>query len=343
MSKNKLALIALIGTSLMLVASTVLTYAWFDGSSNLAIENININFVGKEITASTDDVTFKEVLTNEDFVDVGVYKPVSSMFLNHWLSHKSEMPVYYDLGGEPYKTIVNDINDFKEADSGFLRQELFIKCTSDATIALDIDNFYAIGKDAENDEIANKIAAKFPEFTHEEIKANLNNVANSLRFSLLIEEDQRNDYAYYIIDPHKDSDTYLGGILDTDSDLYYDYVDDKEVLYGETSNTDHLAFSNEGRDSIEQSYSVFDANTKAGVSHLDIETSKQNGLVIAKENSLSLEEAKNITFEVASGVSKRIVLSIYLEGWDLDNTNLNMYAHFACGLSFKIADGTGGN
>ena len=328
----------------MLIASSVLTYAWFDGSANLAVENFNITFVGKEISASTDNATFKEVLTNDDFEDVGKYKPVSSMFMNTWLDEKDERPTFYDLSSKKLKKqVVNEINDFKVASSGYFSQQLYIKCTSDATIALDTENIFAFGKDSENDAIASKLEEKYPEYTHDEIKENLNKVADSLRFSLLIESDELNSYAYYIIDPHKQSETYLGGILDADSDLFFDSFDGKEVLYGEVSNTDNLVYSNNNSPVIDKSHSVFEANTKSGVQHLDVNASMQNGLKIAKENSLSLEEAKNVTFDVASGVSKRIVLSIYLEGWDLDNTNLNMYSHFACGISFKIADGNGGN
>ena len=73
------------------------------------------------------------------------------------------------------------------------------------------------------------------------------------------------------------------------------------------------------------------------------EQSKANGFEIAKEDSLWLGALKgdntNLLIPLTSGVPTKIVLSIYLEGWDLDCVNATMGASFISKLSFKLKGG----
>lgn len=333
--------------TLALSASVLSTVAWFDGSSVLQVSNFNITLANKELKISVDNETFKEVLTKDDLMQVDKFIPVSSMFSSSWIDSKAEKPTFKKgfLADEPEKTYYVSENEYAVADKGFFSQTLYLKSDSTAYVTVDPDNIKVISDEVKNNEVADKLASKYPEMSHEEIVSNLNKVKDSLRFSLLVlddeEEHELDDYAYYIIDPHKNGDTYLGSILDNNLDGFYDHYDGKEVLFGEAKNVSSqtLIYKDEGAHHTGKSYSVFDASTKQGVKHLDLEASMKAGLDLAKENSLSLEQTNDIQISLTSGVSKRIVLSFYLEGWDRDNTNLAMYSHFFVDFSFKLASG----
>ena len=65
---------------------------------------------------------------------------------------------------------------------------------------------------------------------------------------------------------------------------------------------------------------------------------------IVEEHSLSLEELNQFTFTLQADLSKKIVLSLYIEGWDQDSVNYTMFSRFVTGISFKLAGGgNGGN
>ncbi len=337
-----------IGTCLIAIAlsaSVLSTVAWYNGSSHLQIENFNIGFSSKELKISTDNVDFKDRLGKNDLNQVDKFIPVSSMFSSFWLNSKQEQPVFrkgFDEE-EVRKTTYTSIDDYAVAESGFLSQVLYLKSDTDASATLDIEKTYVRPNEDANNDIANKLASKYPEMSHEQIVNNLNKISDSLRMSILVldeeQEHELDDYAYYIIDPHKNGDTLYGGLLDNDLDGYYDNYDGKEVLFGEANNVSEstLVYTDEKAHHEGKSYSIFEASTKDNVKHLDLGKSVDAGLQIAKENSLSLVESQDIRISLKTNVSKRIVFSLYLEGWDLDNTNLSMYAHFYMSLVFKLA------
>ena len=154
-------------------------------------------------------------------------------------------------------------------------------------------------------------------------------------------DDSLNDYAFYIVDPYKDKTVKYGGLLDMDGDSYYDYIQGKEALVGDfTYVEDKLVYDEPSQEEkqIEGHPSAFNARTKAGVRHLDIEKSISNGgLNIEEEKSISLQDVNNdIRIPLKAGVSKKIYLSLYLEGWDLDNTNFAMYSYFDMNYHNKV-------
>ena len=84
-------------------------------------------------------------------------------------------------------------------------------------------------------------------------------------------------------------------------------------------------------------YTCFDADVKKGVRHFNWEKSIENGFVPAKEDSLSLLEIEDVVeIPVFAYQPKKIVVSLYLEGWDRDNTELSVFGSFNASLSFKI-------
>lgn len=351
MKKRNVIITGSLILAVALSATAVSTVAWYTGSSNLQVSNFNIQLASKELRVSTDNETFKETLNKEDLMQVDKFSPVSSMFSSSWQDKKSEMPEFrkgFAGKGDPEQACYSSIDEYAIADDGFFSQTLYLKSDSTAFCTIDPEKTSVSPNEEENDRIATKLQARYPEMSHQEILDHLNKGVDSLRISLLIldneDEHELDDYAYYIIDPKKNGDTYLGAILDNNLDGYYDFYSNKEVLYGEANNISEetLVYTDEGPTREGTSYSVFDASTKSGVKHLDLDASIEAGLDLAQEKSLSLEEAGNIRLSLGSNISKRIVLSFYLEGWDKDNTNLAMYSRFFVNLAFRLADGGNG-
>ena len=345
--KQKLGLIGIIATGVMLASSVSFTVAWYTGSSHLSINNFNIEFANQALTISSDNEVFKDRLTQDDLMKVAEFIPVSSMHHDVWVASKAVQPVFYNLY-DAYSVLDNKVEDAIVADHGFLSQPIYLKSTADATISIDASETYLKANHQANSRLVEKLRKKFgDQFTDEEILQNLDKIEKSLRLSFLVLNDtgdeSLNDYAYYIVDPYKDTTTKYGGLLDMDGDTYYDYIQGKEALTGEFSYVeDKLVYDSPSQEDGELvgQPTAFNARTKKGVSHLDIEKSISNGgLNIVEEKSISLQDAKSeIKIPLKAGVSKKIYLSLYLEGWDLDNTNFAMYSYFNMNLSFMMLD-----
>lgn len=350
-TKTRLAIAGIALTSAILVASVGFTVAWYNGSSNLAIYNFDIKLANKELTISTDNVVFKDHLTANDVKDAipEKYRPVSSAFSNNWMIQKTDTPRFtYGYSNEPSNYNMTSYGDVASANEGFFQKELFLKCTSFGKVAVDASNTFISADDASNRAIASKIQSKlYPNKTEDEVIRLLNNIEKSLRFSILVlnddgQEIKDEDYQYAIIDPHKDGSTNLGGLLDTDLDGYYDSFDGKEVIYGQVNNANDttLLYQSATIDDVGPSNtnSCFEANHKKGVQPLDLNASSAAGMEIVKEHSLSLDQLDDFTFTLQADVSKRIVLSLYIEGWDQDSVNYTMFSRFLTGISFKLAN-----
>ena len=200
-----------------------------------------------------------------------------------------------------------------------------------------------------------------------EIQDKLDNLLNSLRISILVLDEK--DYNYYIIDPMKQSGdvTYYGGRLDNNRDGFYDTYEtrmgdsliEKEVIYGEVNNRDLVAYDDpvhgahgDGQPSeqnFEEHYepvffgNSFNAISKDTAFTYNADDSATNGLKIEKEKSLSQSDIRNdqnsILIPCYKDVPSKVIMSIYLEGWDLDCINATMGASFKTKLSFKLLRG----
>lgn len=352
--KQRLLIIGIGGLSLLLAASVSLTVAWYEGSSHLAVNDINISLKDKELMISTDNNNFKNYLAIDDLAKVAKFTAVSSAFSDKWIEEKKDKPVFKQGYSEPTKNILNEPDDVDTATAGYFSQEFYIKSNTSVYVTFDTEKTSILPDEVDNNRIVSRIRDKFPGLTDEEIVNNLNSVVKSMRFSLLVLNDEDDesgdlpDYNYYIIDPYKDKSTYYAGILDTDLSGYYDYSsENKEVLFGQCSTSNGKTVEEaivykdpQASDETvsESSLSCFNSGTKAGVQRIDFEASKQNGLVLKEEPSISLEDAEDeILIPLHAETSKRIVLSFYQEGWDLENTDFVMYSHFFVNVLFKIA------
>ena len=355
-TKTRLAAFCIALTGAILTAHVGFTIAWYNGSSNLAVYNFDITLANKELTISTDNVIFKDRLTSEDVKDAipDKYRPVSSAFSNNWMTQKAILPQFTSGYEEPFDYNMTSFNDVTVRNEGVFRKELYLKCSSFGKVALDAENTFAKANAEANRQIAPKLQRKlYQDKTVDEVVELLNDIENSLRFSILVlnddgQEIDNEQYKYQIIDPHKNGTTKLGGLLDTDLDGYYDSYDGKEVIYGEVNNANDTALyyqsvtiNDEGPSNTN---SCFEANHRSGVRPLDLEASRANGMEIVEEHSLSLDQLEDFTFTLQADVSKKIVLSLYIEGWDRDSVNYTMFSRFLTGVSFKLAGGgNGGN
>lgn len=353
-TKQKISIIGLGIMSLLLAASVSLTIAWFDGSSHLAVNNLNIRLIDRELSISTDNKNFKSYLSSDELNDAGKFRAVSSSFSESWIEEKQEKPLFREGYVESNKNVINQSDSTSIATTGYFTQEFFIKSNTSVYVTLDKERTTFLPDENDNKSAIEKIREKFPGLQDEEILQNLNNVVKSLRLSILVLNDEDDnsdnlpDYSYYIIDPYKDGPTYFSGILDTDMNGFYDYSkENKEILYGEstTSNgktVEECLVYKEPQPEDETvgatKLSCFTSGTKQGVSRINFEQSIANGLVLKEENSIAIEDAEDeILIPLTAQTSKRIVLSFYQEGWDLENTDFVRYSHFFVNVLFKIA------
>ncbi len=372
MNKRNIIISTLTGTIALAALSISLTLAWYGASDRLNVENLEVRVTTKgnlKISTSPEFDTFVENLSNEDLNNLSedfLFAPVSTMHKDLWMDQKADTPEFYDSAakqilssGEPY---------LEKAEYGFFQRDIYLYTTMTHQYAvLDLADETDGGcffKTGDNFARAQDLYNKYHDvwgLSLSEIQDKLDSLINCLRVSILV--NQENDYHYYIIDPTKNEGdiTYLGGRLDNDKNNYFDSYQDlnhlhKEVIYGEVNDRSLIEYDDpvdpdfkDNKDPAvvdEASHFLsnsFVADSKPSVYTYNKEKSEANGFEIAKEESLSLEKLKtddtSLLIPLTSGVPTKIVLSIYLEGWDLDCINATMGASFNTKLSFKLKGG----
>ena len=363
MNKKRVLTLGIAGLSLLLAASITSTVAWYTGSSYLAITDINIRLKDPKLLISTDNLIFKKKLDNHDLKQVYDFTAVSTAFSKEWIDRKEEAPVFKNGFATGMDYVLNKSSDYSRATYGFFTQTFYLKCDVNAYLTFDkeettfLPDVEGNTRLLENEALMNDMRHKYGNLDEESLRqkvlTNLNNVVKSMRFSVLVLDDDPNDgyddYKYYIYDPNKIEETYLGGILDTTDSGYYNTYNNKEILYGEISSSDPnknvkdcVVYENPllTETSVYQrsEMTCFNANNSAGDKKVDFEASKANGLVIKTEDSFGPNEVETkLLIPVTPAKPRRIVLSFYQEGWDLDNTNFIVYSHFFTNMQFMIA------
>ena len=356
MNKQRLVLFGIAGMSLALAASISMTVAWYIGSSYLSINQFKITLKDQELQISTDNEHFDKYIPSEELMEVDRFRAVSTMFCDDWISRKEERPVFKGGFGFSTSNVVNNINAAGNIAEGYFCQEIFLKSlVSDVYVTLDNELTAFVPDNEGNQKIIQDLREKYPGFTDDEIYANLNNVVRSIRVSLLVLNDSNDDsgefpdYAYYIVDPFKDKITYMSGILDNDKSGFYDYSEEnKEILYGECHSADPnktveecLVYKEPNPTTTTVTYkelTCFTSGNREGVRKIDFDASFENGLVLEEEHSVALEDVENeVLIPLRTGISKRVVLSFYQEGWDFENTDFVRFSNFYINVMFKIA------
>ncbi|MFA6796763.1 MAG: hypothetical protein WCR63_04265 [Bacilli bacterium] len=364
---NKRKLLTRLSFAVLILSSaasvSVSTYAFAASSSLLTLSDIGVQtLVPAEIkiglkNTSTEEVVYYDELDEDSFLDNGLSSPkftglypVSSSFKSKWLI-KDQDGTYDSVTPKFTREYYNSENyDFPGWDTNtehYLQMELFFKEEDTASLPV---NFYLsdlTSMVADTDK--NKITAV--DISTDQDK--LDQIVNCLRASILTQDD------YYIIDFNKEENVTLAGRLNViDNNEYYDTTfgneyegeePNKELLFGEYENEDKIVWddvleNDTGLLYPDQTSSAFNAKSAAGTKPLNIEESINNGVILKEEDSIALEdlvhsndsgkEENKILFSLNPGEEKRIVVTYYIEGWDLDNNNEVQYASFISNLVF---------
>ena len=361
MNKKRLITSIAVGTIALVGLSVSLTLAWYGASDRLNIRSLDVAVAGQtelKISTTGEIGTYYSDLDLSPAEEEFVFVPVSSMNKKGWMENKSDTPLFYDCSSSLVPS--NGEPASENATYGFFQKKLYLLTSLDYYVSLDVDpESQAHSLFEANDEVntarAQQLKRENPDWTLtvNEIKDKLDSLINCLRVSILVTEE--NHYNYYIVDPFKGGVTTLGGRLDNNRDGYYDTYrtisgENKEVIYGEINDRSKIVYDDPmgGEDEkIEQADhyfgNSFDAISKKNAYTYNKEASEANGLEFAKEESLSLNEidseATKLLIPCYGGKPTEIVLSIYLEGWDLDCINSTMGASFKTKLSFKLLRG----
>ena len=137
----------------------------------------------------------------------------------------------------------------------------------------------------------------------------------------------------------------------TNKDGYYDFDESgREIVYGEYDMNMTPAYDSpkETDSSLMGEATCFNAIHKAGIERFNLEKSEQNGLFFKEEKTYTLEEMsiskEDGQFDERSmrpiallkrEEPTRVVVTIYLEGWDYDVTEAIGNGSFSLGLSFR--------
>jgi hypothetical protein len=328
--------VALLCLTLSAFVST--TLAWFDISDNLIVNNLSMSFdkddyfkIGLKKDETIDYFQDLDSGTLESYSSYRHEDPlgtVTSAFQNEWLDNVADPtsvePLF--LAGPTSKAL---------AKTGFYQFDFYFLSSHDAYIYLDPDTFLSASKE-ENAKTAAKKNLSSDE---------LNQIEHCARVSFYNAE-----MGYKIYEPNAEvgSTTLLGGRLDiTPRDGYFDYGSDKkELLYGEYNSDATLYYGETGAvKALTGTASCFNALSASDVSALDLERSeKEGGLLIKKEETYPLSdllhdpESNELGHPLAyapMGVPTRVVVSVYVEGWDLDTVESVANASFDLKLVFS--------
>lgn len=370
MKTKRLLVASLLGTISLAVVSLSFSLAWYNTSENLFMDDIVIRIESdKEILISDEPIV--ETLTDSLFYkydeeggrleNKDPFKPLSTMFKNEWMDKKGKVELY------EYASSLVDYNyspRHVKADWGYFAKPLYLYSESRTSVTIDttsegVRDSFILPIRRKNREYATQLAnteyirEQYPsgtdkEYIIEDISNKLERLIKCMRVGIL--DPNPDTYNFTIIDPFKEEDTLLGGREDLFATHYYDYYhnnDDNElyeVIYGEVINRDKAVYdyARESDTDAPEVYSSFDSRTKAGVRAFNLDESLNNGMIIKKEDSLSLDEVeKKFYLDLESEKMKELVLVIYIEGWDLDCINSHMGGTFDLNLKFKIREDLG--
>lgn len=372
--KKRLIISSLIGVTALTAVSLSLSLAWYSSGDRLAISSVDLSVRTDpklKVSTSNDLSTFvdKIDLNSDEYEEDSekfLFKPVSTMYRDGWLNENKNEPIFYDSS---FVASINGDNKLV-AEQGFYSKKIYLLTEQDYYVGIDAKESLF-----ENDKAANSLRAQeiYASKDNEEaqlsvaqIEEALNKLRDCLRVSILIndvEDDRYINNRFSVINPTKESDddkVYFGGLLDNDNDGYYDTVpmlDNNQVvqaeyLYGEINDRELAKYhdpENPGGEDEKKNPSPkllgnsFLGDHKKTVYTYDELASINNNMQFKEEGAISLENLENfdkgIIIPCYANQPREIVISIYLEGWDLDCINGTMGASFNTKLSFKILRG----
>jgi hypothetical protein len=356
-SKTRLAIfgfsVSLLALSVSILATS--TYAWYRLADLLIVDGIQIGYgsgtsfkIGmKNPTTGTIEYPNytsedqQQTLTNDtlkgfsSFTGTETLDPVSGMYQSNWLNASANPATTLPKFRSSFYGS-SDIHQANEASpSSYLQFEFYF--LSDRNIYLFLDKSTSLVANT----TANASIAKAKNLSVDDLNA----VGKCARVSFYSTIGTESVYTIYEPNVSTGSTTYYSGRLNlTDDDRYFDYDNTgKEILYGEYTD-DHLVYSEAGRvSSVSGKETAFNALSDPAATPLDIPASiNEGGLVRTKETSYP-RDALLIPDSVNNGhplaycphdVETRVVVSVYLEGWDLDTVESVSYAKFNLNLAY---------
>lgn len=357
MKKEKLILSFYVGMVALGVASLSMSVAWYATSSRLFINSIDISIDADRLLEISleKDSGYTDHIEQSQFDVKGDFIPLTSAYSSTWISSKADMPLFYD---ETKFSSLEDADLKTVADHGYFSEKFYLKADDDVYVSVDSSKTYLKANEEYNKTYAHTLYLEYQEsgddykksLTEEQIREKLNKIVEAMRFSLLVKDVD--EYSYTIIDPHKNNQvTVMGGLLDNDVDQYFDYYQKNnstelyERVYGENVDKTKLVYDEPAsEDSVfvdeDEEPSAFNARHKSGVWTFNLEKSIENGLELKEEVSYALNEfdsnVKPYHFPVYTDKPKEVVVSIYIEGWDLESVNYTMGASFLSNLTFMV-------
>ena len=317
--KKKLLLAVSCAFLFSLSCSVTATLAWYQVNSIFSIAHLNINFSTADVKLElgvrgdqgepnfdADYVAGHVLWADKDNRQDGLL-PVSSMKSEEWWTESAKtdntsVPRFRRAYHGPYD---NKVTSFTDEMDGYVQQEFYLKSNYDCTLYLSSDSYMVPNLDKNKETAANYGISE----------DGLNDVVNATRLSIYTGEE------FVIVNPGVSKETYYGGRLDLNLDGYWDNVDNKEVVYGQYEGDLQYITPLSESSPLEDNKSTFKGNSKAGVEIADL-----SSITIAKEPAKRWDE---VLLDVNAGNTfnepittlhadepKRIVCSIYVEGWD---------------------------
>lgn len=327
--------------------SAVVTSAWYSlfevatvGDLNLQIGN---NFGGLELHLLNNGQDYYHEdgsgFTKEELgIEGKVLGEVSGMFEEDWynestINNKDLLPLFHSRY-KPGSSRTNPGIANRDEEGSFYVQNEFYFYADQSNVELFLDVSSSITANVE----ANKATAERKGYDADRAMA-LNDVVHAVRVSILTDE------GYIIIDPGESGPTYYGGILDLNKDGYYDFNEDqREILYGQYSGeVKYLPGEEEPTIPLDDNRNTFVANHKQGIEKVDLNSPS---LLIKQEEKIKIDTLR-YDFEndplkpvppichVKAGERKRMIISIYVEGWDLHMTDDIASASFDVNIAFN--------
>lgn len=325
------------------------TIAWFSASSFLEISRFRITMgeaeqveIGLKVPVENPSlgepgsIVYYQSIDDTILKNHAYYNPwapfraVSSMYQSLWLNEQTDLsdPELIPVLRSQYK-IGGNRQESEPTTDGFYQFELFVKANVRIDLYLD-DESYVIADQSKNLAVSTQLGLDF---------SSLNKVKDAMRVSMLSQE------GFHIWEPNAvlAGTTEFGGRLDIlkyDRAYDYDPVLNREYMFGEYNGDEYLIYDESARVDSVTNHSSFNAKTFPGIAPLSIPLSKQNGLVIAQENSATtdwLSDTNNpdaALLRLYPNEPQRLVVTVYAEGWDRDTTNDIHYANFALNLVF---------
>lgn len=315
---SKLIAVVVSLTSIGLLTSTMVSFAWYRLDAFASISNLFITTrAGNDLEVGFrhgDDIIYFEALKEKElslldpqFEKNRYLADVSGMFLGSWFNQDTDLGSSFPVLRQAY-TAGGPTTITPKAESRFLQFELFFRSSEPCHLYLDPSTSLRNANE-EADLLA------------------------SMRVSFLSED------RYLIAEPKKsDAPTRFGGLLSLhDGNGFFDNVNGREILYGEyTGKPKYLPPIDQNSEVLEEK-DAFHAQHQPGVERVDL-----NSVSFAYERTVALDDLvyspgsnNKVSFGVVPAKKEyRVVLTIYIEGWDTESIDRHSTGSVQITLSF---------